>query len=62
MVYYVTTSEDGKWYGKYTYRIKNNYNLHIDTNLDWRCLDIKGIFCIYANIKASDIIDYTTNI
>lgn len=55
----VFLSEDARWFGKYTYKIKNVYNLHIDTNLDWRCVDKKGIFCIYEDIKANDILEFS---
>lgn len=43
------------WEGTYTYKIKNNYKLFIDTNLDWQRRDILGIYCIYDDIRKQDI-------
>lgn len=38
------------WFGKYVYKIKVNQPLFIDTNLDWRMLDVKDYLCMRNNI------------
>jgi hypothetical protein len=58
----VFVSENPMWFGKYTYKIKvNSRSLFIDTNLDWQCRDIRGIFCLYEDILKEDIVGYETN-
>jgi hypothetical protein len=45
------------WYGKYIYKIKTNKQLYIDTNIDWKRLDIRPHLCLNENITPEEIIE-----
>lgn len=49
------------WYGKYTYKIKTNKQLYIDTNMDWRRLDKRPYLCLKDDIEPNEIVEFFVN-